>query len=146
MLKKTIILMIFCCMAISSIACQSSATMQDGYYTAEAEEYSHGWKEYITISVKNNKIISAEYNAKNASGFIKSWDNAYMKNMKHLQGTYPNSYTRNYAAQFLELQSSDGIDIIAGATTSGGSFQLLAAAVIEQAKKGDSVIATVKTE
>lgn len=26
--------------------------LQDGYYTAQAMEYSHGWKEYITILVK----------------------------------------------------------------------------------------------
>ena len=40
-----------------------------------------------------------EYNAENASGFIKSWDNAYMQTMLHAQGTYPNEYTRSYANQ-----------------------------------------------
>lgn len=145
-MKKAFIAAIVCSVAVLTTACQGSAEMQDGYYTAQQEEFSHGWKEYITISVKNDKIVSAEYNAENASGFIKSWDNAYMKNMKNLQGTYPNSYTRNYAAQLLEKQNSEDIDSITGATSSGSSFLVLAEAVIEQAKKGDSSIVFVKTE
>ena len=84
-----------------------------------------------------------EYNAENASGFIKSWDNAYMQNMLHTNGTYPNEYTRYYANQLLEGQGEDGIDVIAGATSSHGTFQLLAQAVLEQARTGDSSIVFV---
>lgn len=118
----------------------------DGYYTAQAAEYSHGWKEYITIMVKDGSIVSVEYNAENASGFIKSWDNAYMQTMFHAMGTYPNEYTRYYAGQLLEGQGEEEIDLLAGATSSYGSFQKLAEAVVEQAIKGDSSIVSVDTE
>ena len=118
-------------------ACGEQTGMQDGYYTAQASEFSHGWKEYITIMVKGGSIVSVEYNAENASGFIKSWDNAYMQNMLHVQGTYPNEYTRYYAGQLLEGQGKEEIDALSGATSSYGSFQKLEAAVIEQAMKGD---------
>lgn len=124
-------------------ACGSQTALQDGYYTAQVSEFSHGWKEYITILVKGGSIVSVEYNAENASGFIKSWDNAYMQNMLHTNGTYPNEYTRYYANQLLEGQGEDGIDVIAGATSSHGTFQLLAQAVLEQARKGDSSIVFV---
>ena len=30
--------------------------LQDGYYTAQASAFSHGWKEYITILVKSGNI------------------------------------------------------------------------------------------
>jgi len=126
-------------------ACGGEATLQDGYYTARAAEFSHGWKEYITILVRDGSIISVEYNAENASGFIKSWDNAYMQTMLHAQGTYPNEYTRYYANQLLEGQGEGSIDGLAGATSSHGSFQILAKAVLEQARKGDSSIAFVDT-
>lgn len=126
-------------------ACGEQTGMQDGYYTAQASEFSHGWKEYITIMVKGGSIVSVEYNAENASGFIKSWDNAYMQNMLHAQGTYPNEYTRYYAGQLLEGQGEEEIDALTGATSSYGSFQKLEAAVIEQAMKGDSSIAIVDT-
>lgn len=125
--------------------CGNQAGLQDGYYTAQASEFSHGWKEYITILVKGGKIVSVEYNAENASGFIKSWDNAYMQSMLRAQGTYPNEYTRDYANQLLEGQGEGSIDTITGATSSHGSFQILAQAVLEQAQKGDSSIVFVDT-
>ncbi|NBJ92454.1 FMN-binding protein [Parablautia muri] len=126
-------------------ACSGQAELQDGYYTAQASEFNFGWKEYITILVKGGTIVSVEYNAENPSGFIKSWDNAYMQTMLHSNGTYPNEYTRDYASQLLEAQSETGIDAISGASSSHGSFQLLAHAVLEQARRGDSSIVLVDT-
>lgn len=126
-------------------ACGEQTGLQDGYYTAQASEFNYGWKEYITIMVKGGSIVSVEYNAENASGFIKSWDNTYMQTMLHAQGTYPNEYTRYYAGQLLAGQGEEKIDALTGATSSYGSFQKLAVAVIEQAKQGDSSIVIVDT-
>ncbi len=126
-------------------ACGNQTALQDGYYTAQASQFSHGWKEYITIMVKGGTIVSVEYNAENPSGFIKSWDNSYMQTMFHSNGTYPNEYTRYYANQLLETQRGDGIDALSGASSSCQSFQKLAAAVLEQARKGDSSIAVIDT-
>lgn len=126
-------------------ACGTGTGLQDGYYTAQAAEFSHGWKEYITILVRDGSIISVEYNAENASGFIKSWDNAYMQTMLHSNGTYPNEYTRYYANQLLEGQGEGSIDAITGASSSHKTFQMLAQAVLEQARNGDSSIVIVNT-
>ena len=90
-------------------ACGNQEELQDGYYTAQMAEFSHGWKEYITILVKGGSIVSVEYNAENASGFIKSWDNTYMQTMLHANGTYPNAYTRYYANQLLEGQGEGNV-------------------------------------
>ena len=127
-------------MVLLLTACGDQTQLQDGYYTAQMSEYSHGWREYITILVKGGSIVSVEYNAENASGFIKSWDNAYMQTMLHSNGTYPNEYTRYYANQLLTGQGGGGIDAISGATSSHGTFQMLARAVLEQSRKGDSGI------
>ena len=147
-MKRTVA-MLLCLLLTASLllltACGDQTELQDGYYTAQAAEFSHGWKEYITILVKGGDIISVEYNAENASGFIKSWDNAHMQTMLHAQGTYPNEYTRGYANQLLERQGEGGIDAITGATSSHTSFQILAQAVLEQARKGDPSIAIVST-
>ncbi len=145
MKRISVILLSLLLLASLLTACGSPTGLQDGYYTAQAAEFNFGWKEYITILVKGGRIISVEYNAENASGFIKSWDNAYMQTMLHSNGTYPNQYTRNYANQLLEEQSADGIDAITGATSSWGSFQKLAQAVLEQARQGDSSIVYVDT-
>ena len=142
---KRILTVFFCLLLMASMltACGGGTELQDGYYTAQASEFSHGWKEYITILVKGGEIISVEYNAENASGFIKSWDNAYMQTMLHSNGTYPNEYTRYYAGQLLEGQGEGNIDAISGATSSHESFQKLAQAVLEQARKGDSSVVIV---
>ncbi len=119
--------------------------MQDGTYTAQMEEYSHGWREFVTITVKNGVIVTAEYNAENASGFIKSWDNAYMNNMKTVTGTYPNEYTRYYAAFLYNQKDVPEIDALTGASSSGANFKRLSEAVVNKAKQGDSSIAFVES-
>lgn len=137
--------LIFLLFVLPLTACREETELQDGYYTAQAKDFSHGWKEYITIMVKGGSIVSVEYNAENASGFIKSWDNAYMQTMLHSNGTYPNEYTRYYANQLLEGRRNDDIDAISGASSSYGSFLKLSEAVLEQARKGDSDIVVVDT-
>ncbi len=144
-MKRILSLILTLLLAVSLTACGSDTELQDGYYTAQAAAYNFGWKEYITILVKGGSIISVEYNAENASGFIKSWDNAYMQNMLHSNGTYPNEYTRYYARQFQEDQNADSIDALTGATSSHSSFQLLSEAVLEQARQGDSSVRVVDT-
>lgn len=126
--------------------CGSSTALKDGFYTAQMSDYSHGWKEYLCIMVKDDNIVYAEFNAKNPSGYIKAWDNAYMENMAAVQNTYPNDYTRKYVAQLIKTQSTDGLDAVSGATNSGNNFFKLAAAVIEQAADGNPDIVTVQSE
>jgi major membrane immunogen (membrane-anchored lipoprotein) len=122
---------------------ESENVLQDGYYTAQVAEPSHGWTEFLTICVNDGAIVSAEFQAKTASGFIKSWDMDYMRTMNAADGTYPNEYVRVYTTELIESQSPD-IDVLSGATESYNSFKLLSAAVIEQAKAGDNTVAIVE--
>ena len=144
-MKRILSFVLALALSASLASCGNKAALQDGYYTAQAREFNFGWKEYVMIMVKDGSIVSVEYNAENASGFIKSWDTAYMQTMLHSNGTYPNEYTRYYASQLLEDQGADSIDAINGASSSHASFQILAAAVLEQARQGDSSIIVVDT-
>lgn len=138
--KKMILLLaiVFCvCGCLIGWFWTRSGTMKNGYYTAEMSEYDHGWKEYVCILVKNGSIISIEFNAKDPSGFIKAWDNSYMKNMKLVSGTYPNEYTRLYGSGLIETQDIEKVDMVSGASNSGGHFYKLVNAAVEQAKKGN---------
>ena len=145
MMKKKILLAVITA-AVLLGGCGSQSGMKDGFYTAETAEYSHGWKEYVCIMVKDNAIVSVEFNAKNPSGYIKAWDNAYMQNMSTVSGTYPNEYTRLYGAQLLAEQGDFQLDAVSGASHSGHNFEKLAAAVMAQARKGDSTTVQVATE
>lgn len=140
-----LLVLVLCFLAVLS-GCGMGNQMKDGYYTAEMSDFSHGWKEYVCIYVKNDKIVSAEFNAKDVNGFIKAWDNEYMHNMQSAAGTYPNKYTREYVQQLIEGQKDTEVDVVSGASSSGNNFKKLTAAVIEQAKKGDSDAAVVPVE
>ena len=123
---------------------QNAQQMHDGYYTAEATSFDdQGWKPFLTIYVSNNKIVTVEYNAKNASGFIKSWDLDFMRRMKSAVGTYPNKYVRAYAAALLDKQNPAWVNAIPGAESSLILFQKLSVAAISQARAGDKSIALV---
>ena len=118
--------------------------MRDGYYTAETRGFDlYGWKEIVSIYVNNNKIVTVEYKAENASGFIKSWDMDYMRTMNAASGTYPNKYSRIYAADLLETQNPAKVDALTGATESFFVFRLLAEAAIARARAGDKEVALV---
>ncbi len=148
MIKKLQLLFLCTVLICSCTLSGCGSALKNGFYTAEMSGYSHGWKEYLCILVKDDSIVYAEFNAKNKSGYIKAWDNAYMESMAADYGTYPNDYTRRYVAQLIETQRADGIDMISGATNSGSNFLKLAAAVIEQAAAGnhDTVIVESETE
>ena len=144
-MKKAICVSLILIAALLS-GCSSKNEMKDGFYTAEMSDYSFGWKEYLCIMVKDDKVVYAEFNAKNPSGYIKAWDNAYMKNMKPVSGTYPNEYTRTYVSELIETQDPEKCETLTGATSSRTNFSKLSVAVVEQAKKGDSKIKIVKSE
>ena len=145
MIKKIIAVFFAIIMLFSLSGCSSKeAKLKDGYYTAHIDgfEIGYGWQEYVTICVSNGEIVTVEYNATTPTGFVKSWDTAYMRTMNPVYKTYPNNYTRRYANQLLEKQSAD-IDMISGAIESGESFKLLVEAAIEKAKIGDCSVAVV---
>jgi major membrane immunogen (membrane-anchored lipoprotein) len=137
-------LLLASCLLLS--ACESDdGGMSDGYYTAQVSEPDHGWTEFVTICVRDDRIVTAEFQAKNAAGFIKSWDMDYMRVMNEASGTYPNEYVRIFTREFLEDQHPD-IDALTGATDSHVRFTQLAAAAIDQARKGDKTVKIVDIE
>ena len=69
-----------------------------------------------------------------------------MQNMASVSGTYPNEYTRYYAAELIEKQDASDIDALTGATSSGNNFKRLTAAVIEQSIAGNPDTRIVEME
>jgi major membrane immunogen (membrane-anchored lipoprotein) len=118
--------------------------MHDGYYAAEAAGYDgEGWKDFITIYVSNNFVVNVEYNARNSSGFIRSWDLDYQRRIKAETGMYPGEYLRTYTGELLIRQDPSTVLVMAGSERSHSAFQLLASAAIAQARAGDKSIALV---
>ena len=112
--------------------------LKDGYYTAEAAEFnSEGWKEFLTIYVSAGRIVSAEYNSKNVSGFLRSWDMADKRRSNLATGSNHSKYARAYTTALLNRQDPAKITPIPGAAQAHPNFQLLAAAAVAQSKAGN---------
>lgn len=118
--------------------------LKDGYYTAEASGFdSLGWKRFMTIYVNQDRIVTVEYNAKNASGFLRSWDMDSMRRMNAEAGTYPSKYARAYAVALINRQNPAQVEAVPGADRYLESFRLLAEAAIDRARRGDRSVAFV---
>lgn len=138
---------IVCAIIILGTLCgctTSDIQLKNGYYTAEMADYTNGWKDFVTVHIKDDAILSVEYNARNQSGFLASWDMAYMRKMNVAMGTYPNHYTRAYAHQVVKKQSGENIDAVAGATLSRENFSSLVAAALDMSRKGKNEVAIVQ--
>ncbi|MDR3365151.1 MAG: FMN-binding protein [Clostridiales Family XIII bacterium] len=119
--------------------------MRDGYYTAEAAAFDdEGWKDFITIYVADDKIVTAEFNARNSSGFVRSWDPVYQRMKRAETGLHPSEYLRTYTGELLNLQNPAKVLVVVGAERQHKAFQLLTEAAIVQAKAGDKTIAFVE--
>lgn len=119
-------------------------TLQDGYYSAVAASFDEaGWKDFITLYVYNNKILTAEYNARNASGLILSWDGFSMRKMATAPYIHPNRIIREYTHQLINGQDPSRIQRVQGDSHFYDAFKTLAAVAIERARTGDKTVAEV---
>lgn len=67
-----------------------------------------------------------------------------MNRMKSAQGTYPNEYTRKYAAQLVESQDIEKVDAVTNASNSGKNFVRLVKAALGNATEGNQEVAVVE--
>ncbi len=70
-MKKAICVSLILIAALLS-GCSQKNEMKDGFYTAEMSDYSFGWKEYLCIMVKDDKVVYAEFNAKESKRLYQS--------------------------------------------------------------------------
>ena len=123
---------------------EDSGAMRNGYYSAASATYnSDGWKSFITLYIYNNKIVTAEYNARNVSGLPLHWDVLSMRRIKSRTRIHPSRLIREYTQELLNRQNPAQIRRIPGDDLFYESFTRLAAAAMAQARSGDKGLAEV---
>lgn len=133
---KKFVTAIIAVMASAILLTGCGSSMKDGTYKAEYKEFdSHGWKDYVTVTVSGGKITAVDYDSTNEAGAIKSTDASYKESMEPVSGTYPEKFCAELEAQMVEKQEIKKVDTIAGATNSSDSFKVL---VTELMSKGVS--------
>ncbi|MDR3174991.1 MAG: hypothetical protein LBU06_00425 [Desulfovibrio sp.] len=125
---------------------REDGVLRDGYYSAISDSYNEaGWKEFITLYVYNNRIVTAEYNARNSSGLVLSWDGASLRELQ-VGTAHPSLLIREYVQDLLTWQDPRRIRRIPGDTHVYDTFGKLAVVAIEQAKIGNRAVAQVRID
>lgn len=137
---KKIFAVIVAVMASAVLLAGCSAGMKDGTYKAENKEFdSHGWKDYITVTVSGGKITAVDFDSTNADGMLKTEDPAYKDSMEPVSKTYPVKFCEELEKQLVEKQEPKKVNTVAGATNSSDSFKVLATEVISKGiEKGNT--------
>jgi major membrane immunogen (membrane-anchored lipoprotein) len=105
-----------------------------------------GWKDYLTIYVNNGQITIVEYDARNLSGFRRSWDMDRMLAWNSTHGVRPSRYLLSYQNALLTLQDPRRIQPLPGGRNMYESFTALAEAAIGRSRSGESQVAFVRLQ
>lgn len=121
--------------------------MRDGYYSAVDKNVDiDGWKHFITLYVYNNKIVTAEYNARNESGMLLDWDVQTVRRIKTITRSHPSKIMRDYTQDLLNKQKPENVKHIPGDRYFYGRFSKLAAAAVARAYAGDRRVCEVELD
>lgn len=120
--------------------CTTSKTLKDGTYRAEfSEADSHGWTDYVVVTVSGEKIANVEYDSLDADGKKKTESADYEETMKGAGSTtWPSKFMPELSGQLEEKQNIDDIDDVAGATDSSSSFKKLTKELKSKMEKGET--------
>ncbi|HOO75901.1 MAG TPA: FMN-binding protein [Tepiditoga sp.] len=116
-------------------------TLSDGVYKAEADKDSHGWKPYVTLEVKNGKVVNVTMDEVNIeTNAVKSKDDYYAKTMKSNMGLTPEEYYKVLQNELISTQNIEAVDVVTGATSTSHNFVYLVRAILETGKAGETII------
>ena len=91
--------------------------LPDGVYTGESPADAFDYKHIIKIEIKDEKIVSVDYNEIKEGGQGKQEDQKYCKEMS-ISGTSPDIAYPIMEKQLIEKQNANEIDAVSGATYS----------------------------
>ncbi|MDR1308844.1 MAG: FMN-binding protein [Deltaproteobacteria bacterium] len=137
-------LALLCLLLIQGCHSQTDV-LGDGFFTAMADGFDDdGWKDFLTIYVNNGSITTAEFNAFNEAGLLRSWDTDYMRTVHRKGGLNPNYYPRKYCSFLVAVQDPSRILPIEGGAKSHEIFLALAKAAIDYSRQRKNEIAEVR--
>jgi major membrane immunogen (membrane-anchored lipoprotein) len=122
-----------------------SGALKDGYYTAEVADYgAEGWREYLTIYVNDGAISTAEFNAANRSGLLRSWDQDYIHQSYLKYRVNPNLFPRLYASYLVTVQDPGRVQPVSRGRRTHEVFVRLAEAAIGASLDGDASVRSIQ--
>lgn len=123
-------------LVVALAACSNNTTVQDGTYTAQADdnytaEKGYGWRDTLTVTVQGGKVASATYDAFDVTG-----------NAKSVPGNYegmeppPADWMPQLSQNVVEAGWGGKVDGVAGASISSENVQKMLDALAKDGKAG----------
>ncbi len=114
------------------------SSAKDGTYTAESSRDEKLGKSVLTLTIKDEKIIDAQFTGYDLFGNEK--DETYGEILGKDSADYKKAQIavqaiKNYPAQLVETQNLDEVDAISGASISYGQFVETVEKAVDDAKK-----------
>lgn len=131
-------LFMMCAVIIGMVSCEKDEeyVLENGTYYAEDAEFHYGWKGFLEIVVKNDDLVSVDFDYLNDVGDLKS----ATTDEEYPMDPHPRVWLPQYEAALLasDILAYTDVDAVTGATGGGASVNGLVALLIEAAKTGDT--------
>ncbi|MBE0652606.1 MAG: hypothetical protein IH594_02340 [Bacteroidales bacterium] len=135
---KKIGLVLFAMFAIVLSSCEKEEEYiyKDGAYQAEEAEYHYGWKAYLNLEIKKDKVVAVEFDYFNAENKLKSETTAD----EYPMPLSPSIWIPQYEEMVMEANiiNFTEVDVVTGATGAQGNLNDLLDAILEAAKSGNT--------
>lgn len=117
---------ILCILAILATTTTTFAKLNDGKFKAEDKDFDRrGWKVYNEITVKDGKIVGADFDYVNKNGELKSKDIEYNKKYREISKIDVPELKELFEADLIKTQNPNDLEEVAGATQSLVQFKQL---------------------
>lgn len=104
---------------------KKSGKYYPGFYSAESDYDSHGYKAYAALLIKNGKVANAWFGEFDKDGAVKSANETYSNIMKQVSGVTPAEAERALAQSLVAKQDPAKVDAVTGATDTSKLFKEL---------------------
>ncbi len=116
---------------------KNAAGCKDGIYTGESPRDAYDYFHRVTISIKDEKIASIDYDEISADGIGKEKDESY-NNLVDPHGAKPADVFPVYEKEMIEKQDYMKVDGITGATYSLFRFRYALTIALMKARLGET--------
>lgn len=144
-MKKLTLFLLSALMLFSLVGCGGSK-IADGTYSAElsdaATEANHGWKDFLTVTYKDGKMVEVQFDSKDADGNLKS---EWTTPENYPMDPQPSEWIPQLEENIKATSNPDKVASVAGATMGSNNAKELYRAVVEKAKAGDTTTAVIDT-
>ena len=144
-MKKLTLFLLSALMLFSLVGCGGSKIAY-GTYSAElsdaATEANHGWKDFLTVTYKDGKMVEVQFDSKDADGNLKS---EWTTPENYPMDPQPSEWIPQLEENIKATSNPDKVASVAGATMGSNNAKELYRAVVEKAKAGDTTTAVIDT-